>query len=269
VAYGETYQSSASWVDSGSGINIYIGEIEPEVSENLISVIDPGLPNQLGVELENYFPLVMQFLSRDFSGPDNPPMLYASYGKTGDGRFGNQGGTLPNQVFMHWYGDNLSTLLERDGYIDKVRWFFAHEAAHVFQTNNAQMIDPANIWIHEGMAEITAAIILASLDPLTQQYVDTRVQNARSICLEMLDSDGLREHLANGQVELNYTCGLMIFDQIDNLLSASHGENALFDLWNAYERHVVYGNPAGPESFLLILSQFDQDAVDAVELLIN
>lgn len=269
IVDGEIYRSSASWSDSGSGINVYIGDIGPRRSTDLISVVDPGLPTELKLQLEKFFPFIMQALSQHFSKLTDPPMLFASYGNVPNGRFGNQGGTLRDQVFMHWYGNNLTTLLERDDYIDDIRWFFAHEAAHLFQTANPQIVDSSNIWIHEGMAEATAAKLIVSQDPQKQEYVEDRIRSAGDACHAVFPSDSLNEQLMREKVELNYTCGLMIFEEISDLLYEDLGENALFSLWSAYENYVASGNSAGIESFLLVLSQFNESAARAIRLLIN
>ncbi len=92
---------------------------------------------------------MMVYFSEKLGKLKSKPTLFASYSDDNNGSYGNQGGTLPNQVFMHWYGKKAIAYLNEF----QVSWFFAHEIAHVStgEAKNISAIDQQ--WSHEGDEE--------------------------------------------------------------------------------------------------------------------
>ena len=59
-------------------------------------------------------------------------MLYVSYDASHPKGRGRQGGVLPDQVFIHFYGGKWPEEMEKPGFADELAWHFAHEAAHLY-----------------------------------------------------------------------------------------------------------------------------------------
>ena len=68
-----------------------------------------------------------------------------------DGNESTQGGTLPGQILMHFDGETARKRIS-GGSPFWLDWFFAHEAAHLFQQDKAGGLigDDEAEWIHEG-----------------------------------------------------------------------------------------------------------------------
>jgi len=100
------------------------------------------------------------------------------------GHLGRQGGVLPGQVFMHWFGKVFEGGVEK---YEVVR-FFAHEIAHLYQGDNHYSRNQADYWIHEGAADLMASILLQEHLPEAAAYVDEFWLDAKSKYLQQLGS---------------------------------------------------------------------------------
>ncbi len=131
--------------DTGDGTNIYVGKGAILDLPLFLAVIDTTLPAPIREKLDMLFPELMRYYAREMRPLGERPMLFVSRGPgTPEGGHGSQGGTLPGQVFMHFYGE---TDIAAD--IDTwVPWFFAHEAGHLFQ--KVREVEEAESWLHEG-----------------------------------------------------------------------------------------------------------------------
>lgn len=240
VVNGKRYQGSASWTDSNSGQKIYIGPAELQHDGTFISMIDPALPESLRHLMANHLPDLMEFFARHLPQPETTPQLYASFSPTDDGRFGNQGGVLPNQVFMHWYGFVDESLVE------PTLWFFAHEAAHLYQ-KQAFSSQPQEGWLHEGSAELFAGLAMHHFEQ-GHGMLSQRLDSAETACMEGLRT-GTSFHQATAlNSRLHYSCGLVLFDAMHRDL-VSQGKD-IFLLWREYSDAVDNGRDAS-EAILL------------------
>ena len=109
-----TYIAEASWEDSDNGQKIYVGKGDPIQDKNFVSLIDAGLPAPLKELMSQNLPKIMSYFAARMGTLNFRPSLYASYSKTDNGRYGNQGGTLPRQIFMHWYGEKAIKKLDEN-----------------------------------------------------------------------------------------------------------------------------------------------------------
>src|SRR5690554_2548838 len=89
------------WLDRDSGRAIYIGQQPPEHFAALVAVIDPALPQSLQYELVTELPMIMSYFTQHLGVLKQTPTLFASYSEFDGAYYGQQGGVLPNQVFMH------------------------------------------------------------------------------------------------------------------------------------------------------------------------
>ncbi len=135
VLNGKVAQKSVSWIDNNDGRNVYVGKQQPIITENVVALIDAGLPESIKVSLEEDIPKIMAFFSHSLNSlKGEKPMLLASYANVDD--HSTQGGTLPNQIFMHWNRQDLDEQANNRNFINQTLWFFAHEVAHLYQPGN-------------------------------------------------------------------------------------------------------------------------------------
>ncbi len=242
-ADGRVSTGRTSWWDKNDGQKIYIGRQDTSQNASYISIVDPKLANTVGKQLHQFLPKMMSLLEKSYGALDNKPMLFASFGKTQDGNFGRQGGILPNQVFMHWYGSE--TYQEQDP--AATLWFFAHEAAHMYQHMVGKATSPVDNWLHEGHAEMMAKKIMLQLLPQYKSFVEKKVLKAQAQCVEIIAASSLAAQIEEGNYQSLYDCGLHIFNTIEKGYS---GDDATEALWLALMAQATIDNQVKSEALL-------------------
>ena len=240
------------WQSENEGEKIYVGPETPLQNEHFIAVIDNGLPTKVKSYLNKYLPLLMEKYSKYFGTQKEKPMVFASYSKTEDGSFGNQGGVLPNQVFMHWYGKNLNDRIDENN----ILWFFSHEIAHLYQGEAAQVADIEDSWIHEGSAEFMASISLEELLPKSSNFVSNKTNKAKQSCIKDLDGYSLVNSAKRQKFELYYTCGLIINQAIHNEANKLNSKVNIFTIWNSFQNKINAGELASSKTFIASVKPF-------------
>ena len=255
VVHGQRYAGKASWDDENDGTNVYVGSQQPVETDNVIAIIDSGLPDSVQKALNTEIPRLMNYFEQRLGKiTGTKPSLFASYARV-DGH-SSQGGTLPNQIFMHWDLNNLDERKDDTGFINDTLWFFAHEVAHLYQTpgHERPAVAPEYSWIHEGHADWLAARALTDLYPLTQTYVQQRIMRATADCENGLSMFSLKHAAASGRFGLYYTCGLLIHRSIDNALRhADKGDT--FSLWRAFRALPVQEDQNGSTRFISLIEK--------------
>jgi hypothetical protein len=248
VIGSDKYSRKASWWDKNEGQKVYIGQQQSNHNEDYISIVDAKLTQTVGRQLETILPSMMLFLEETYGAIEDKPMLFASFGETSDGSFGRQGGVLPNQVFMHWYG--AATYQEKNP--AATLWFFAHEAAHMYQNMTGQAATPVDNWLHEGHAEMMAKRIMLSLLPQYQSYVEAKVVQARGNCLAIMKSSSLPEQIGAENYQALYDCGLYIYSAIEITYPQ---KNATENLWLAFMEQARNGGQINSNELLLLAQE--------------
>ena len=225
---GQLYRQRVDWIDSNDGTKIYIGTQIPEANELVVALVDEALPDGIRQTLAAVLPEIMGAYSKRLPPLERKPMLFISYDPAyGDG-YGNQGGTLPDQVFMHYYGSVWAS--NGDGSTrEDTAWFFAHEIGHLFQHGAAGTRDAS--WIHEGAAEAFAFLVLRSLEAVSESYLEARRQAALDDCVGALHIGALAGSAQRGAFSDYYACGLIFFLAIDDQIQA-RAQGDLFDFWS-------------------------------------
>lgn len=218
---GRRVADRTSLISSGDGTNAFVGTLAPVEANGFIAIIDPGLPAQARDHLIVSLPRAMGDFARVYGPLSFRPELYVSIDARPrkDGRVSTQGGTLPRQIFMHFDGANARerTLQGSPFWLD---WFFAHEAAHLFQQDKVGKLvgDDKAAWIHEGGADAMAALSLVRRGQREQAYVMGRVSDAETACTKGLANAPLDRATAAGNFDLHYQCGLLIWLALDGEL---------------------------------------------------
>ena len=247
---GRRVGGEARWTDRDSGRNLYVGKAVPVESADLLAVIDTALPARIRGQLETQLPLFMHHFSERLGALPAKPMLFASYDlshRTGQGR---QGGTLPGQVFTHFYGAGWPERMASPSLGDELAWFFAHEAAHLYQ-RQIYGPDSADAWIHEGGADAFALLALKDTVPGAAPKLHGLVEANRTKCRKLLAGGSVRQAIEAGRFDAAYACGLLINLEIDREVRAARPESGgLYAVWGRYQDKVGRGEAPGEALFL-------------------
>ena len=258
IVNGKVYTKSTNWVDRDDGMNIYIGRQKTIETASVIAVIDSGLPEEIQLSLSADIPKLMVYFQERLGKLSGvKPTLFASYAKVEDRS--SQGGTLPNQIFMHWNLNDLDKKVKDTKFINQTTWFFAHEVAHLYQRSKLGVLygESNQSWLHEGNADWLAALALLDLYPKTEEYITEKVGRFKEHCVEGLTEFSLMEAADKGQFGLYYTCGLLIHRAIDySVQKKSNGLKNIYSIWNEFRQKVEQGNEKGSETFLSLVEQY-------------
>lgn len=224
---GRRVAGQTRFVSRDEGTSIFVGALKPEEADGFIAVIDPGLPPATRDHLRQSLPRAMDTFARIYGALSFRPELYVSIDARPrkDGHVSKQGGTLPGQIFMHFDGENAGqgVTAEAPFWLD---WFFAHEAAHLFQQDKVGKLagDETAAWIHEGGADAMAALALAGRGKEDRAYVANRVRSAETACAKGLAGAPLDRATAAGNFDLHYQCGLLIWLAVDDSLRSANAD---------------------------------------------
>ena len=272
IVNGEVFTKSANWIDRDDGMNVYVGRQKPIETDNVIAVIDSGLPARIQSSLSADIPKLMVYFQERLGKLNGiKPTLYASYAKVDENA--SQGGTLPNQIFMHWNLNDLDEKVKDAKFINQTIWFFAHEVVHLYQRSKVGVLygESNQSWLHEGNADWLAALALLDLYPKTKAYVTEKLGRFKDHCVKGLTELTLMEAANKGQFGLYYTCGLLIHQAIDHAVQKkSNGLKNIYSLWNEFRQKVEQGDEKGPETFLALVEQYaSKELVVSIKALVE
>lgn len=235
--------------DGDNGTNLYVGRALPVDTPDVVAVIDRSFPAATRDRLETLLPRLMAFYGREFGALQTRPMLYASRDEDHPGGgFGFQGGTLPGQVFMHFYGRHEA--FGTPEFARRVDWFFAHEAAHLYQRFTA-LTDPGDSWIHEGGADALAAVALQALEVVDRDALQSRIRQSLDACAGGLAQHPLKQAHASGSFDASYACGFVLQMAVDAAARrASAGACGLACVWRDFQADVKAGKPWNSDTFV-------------------
>lgn len=264
IVDGVVHDEPVTWVDVDDGTKIYVGPGEPIETGDFVAVIDRSLPKHIGDYLVTLLPTLMDFYGQRLVAPVRRPMLFASYDPGYESGSGHQGGTLPDQVFMHFYGPGWDRF-QKDNQ-PMIAFFFAHEAAHLFQARDSIRPRDEIAWIHEGGADAFAFLALTRLQSISKDYAESRKTDAFDKCVSGLSMQPLNEAAAAGHYQDHYACGLLMHLAVDGAVrTASNGQRDLFDFWRSFLATVETQSDWTQEKFLSALR--NEGAEDTAEFL--
>lgn len=245
---GRMIEGTARWQDRDSGRNVYVGRSEPVEGADFVAILDGALPEDIRSQLAARFPEFMDLFADRLGELDERPMMFVSYDLSHPGGgYGRQGGVLPGQVFMHFYGSVWPEEMKKPGIADDLAWHFAHEAAHIFQ-HQVFTMDEGGAWIHEGSAEAMAAMALR--EGGREAYVVQRLDQARSDCTRLLAGRSVQEAVAARDFDAAYSCGMLINLEIDEALRAAGTGDGLYAVWREFVARSADGGAASTASYL-------------------
>ena len=263
VVQGELHRRHAEWTDSSAGTVVYVGNNVPQETSSAWVIIDPAFPAEVVAMLNENLPDMADYFSSKFGELPRKPNLFASYDVSHSGGSGSQGGTLPDQIFMHFYGDSIEKLSADPNFDLWLSWFFAHETAHMHQT----LSDVEQAWIHEGAADAFAAIVLGGWSDRARRYVSARKKGAYDACEKGLESMALESAAESGNFQLYYWCGMILHLKLDELVRQQNPDtDGLFAIWRAYEAESVKGSEDAGSTYRKVVADLaGEEAASWVE----
>lgn len=250
IVGGAEYKRQVVWDDGREGRKVYVGGATPVANSHFLAIVDPALPAPIRDRLSEMLPIFMDYFVKQLGDLQHKPMLFASYGKTQGSGYHMKGGTLPDQVFMHIFG-NLPENIGEQEFSWYVGWFFAHEAAHMFQGDGTASAIDEESWVHEGSAELLAMFALAQSDPGARSNIEKRANIAEKKCAAGLTEMRLRDAAKAGRFELYYDCGLLMQRRFDrDIRTANPKSDGALELWRDYRARVQAGAPPGQNTYL-------------------
>jgi len=253
-------KNKAVWKSRDSGTNVYVGKQKLDTTSDLITLIDVGLPSEIKASLSLNLPKIMDYFIDKFSHLDQKHSLFASYKKTSQEGVGSQGGVLPNQVFMHWYGRDLEKAVKKDIFLKGTVWFFAHEVAHMYQKKTSQTKNDSEAWLHEGAADKFAMEAMLFVEPDSTIYIEKRIEEFKQSCEKGIQGFSLSKATEKGQFGLHYSCGFLIHHSIDIITKKRFPDgDGIFDIWREYQQRVKDGAEANQETYLKIVGEYTSE----------
>lgn len=227
VAGGTVAKGPAEWVDGeGEGAYIYIGSIVPIETRELVSIVDPGLPQWLWEETRTALPRLFDFYANRLgtSQRERPLVMFNSVDRGASG-YSYGGGTLPGQIQLTVDG---SAWTERsDEALLQLLHFLAHETAHLWNGRVIRYDGSEDAWMHEGSAEAMTERALRELAYLDDAKYSAAQSEAFNECRRKLGSFPLRDAAKRNAFPLYYTCGNALSLFTENTIASRD----LFDFW--------------------------------------
>jgi hypothetical protein len=266
IIQGRVESGKVSWTDSRKASYLFVGNTRPIESRSFTAVIDPSVPTDVRTSLHANFPEFMSYYTQHLGPPAVKPTLFVSYDEHYPDT-GSAGANVSNDISMHIYG---AWPRDPDQGVRRVTWYFAHEAGHDFQKTDTSQ-SPADWWIHEGSAEMFAALALQHASPELAAYVQTRFEPARQDCADGLKDSSLRDTLLNGHHDLNYPCGLILQARFDRDVRARNPKSdGIFALWRDYRERLKNGASPVTETYLQSVEALaGKDTADWARRIIN
>ena len=226
---GKALKAQAHWTDRDDGRSIYVGKNAPQQTADFIAVLDTALPERIRSQLLAQLPGFMHLFSGKLGVLPTRPMLFVSYDVSHPKGWGRQGGVLPGQVFVHFYGSKWPAEMEKPGFPDDLAWHFAHEAAHLYQGSTST--ESGDAWITEGGAEAFAAMAMRAD---ASAYVQLNQEEALGKCREFLKGRSVHDAIAAGTYDAAYSCGMLINLAIDSKVRLATKHDGLYAVWRNY-----------------------------------
>jgi hypothetical protein len=246
---GKAVKAQAHWIDRDEGRAVYVGQNVPRQTDDFIAVLDATLPERIHAQLLARLPEFMHLFSAKLGSLSTRPMLYVSYDTAHPKGWGRQGGVLPSQVFIHFYGSKWPAEMEKPGFADDLAWHFAHEAAHLFQRRTSTT--SGDDWITEGSAEAFAAMALRAD---ASAYVRSAEEKALGKCRDFLQGRSVRDVIVAGTFDAAYSCGMLINLAIDSKVRVATKQDGLYAVWRNYLRRAPAGSVVSGAAYLEAVS---------------
>lgn len=226
---GAEYEGDVQTLPESDDTYAYIGALEPLSATSFVGFVDPSLPAWIQDGFDTALLDIFATLSAGwgFELPEKSTLFFSFRGLERDGLH-LTGGALDGGVLALEVGGNAleSPSPEIATYLE---WFFAHEAAHLYQTaGGIEPDDPDHAWIHEGSANTMAHAVAASRSDDPATFLNDVYGRAFDDCTGFLATGPLTEAASRGAFDAYYACG----DFMALMTDAALPDLSLYTFWN-------------------------------------
>lgn len=230
IVDGQVHEGSISHRIEGDGTYIYTGTGKIEPFDSFTVVLDARLPawlrERFAGDLEAIFTGFEQLWGFELQNKATVMLAYKGAGAKG---FSATGGALDQLLMMEIGGADIS---EPDpNTLSYLHWFFAHEAAHLFQTDKGvTFASGGEAWIHEGAANTMAYNLIASMleGDGGRQFLQGVYARAFDECVSVLEDGPLATAGERDGFSAHYSCGDFVALATDGFLK----RRDLYGFWN-------------------------------------
>tara|TARA_R110000868_G_scaffold98607_1_gene271462 strand:+ start:16407 stop:17852 length:1446 start_codon:yes stop_codon:yes gene_type:complete len=268
IADGESGLHATGELIQGGGRFVYIGDASLVEGDSFIGVVDPGLPAWLSASFDaDLAAIFARYKAMWGFELDQPASLLFAFGGYEAPGFSNKGGVLGSSLMLDARGEGLRE--ETPQLRHHLQWFFAHEAAHLFQ--NAGGVGTASAsdsWIHEGAANAMANAALAELTADPHAELVNVYGLAIADCTDGLSGGSLESAAERGRFQAYYDCGSLIALMTTALIP----DQSLYQFWSGMQAAArEQGRELDTGFYLQAMEQSgaDPSAVAAIDALIS
>ena len=208
---------------------VYMGPSRIGRGTSYLGVVDSGLPSWILESFDDDLAQLFDFYEGAFGVPlpKLATLLFAFGGAESPG-LSNTGGVLPGgQIILDVSGELMMTPEPRiTGYL---KWFFAHEAAHLFQLNSELegYSDQSDSWIGEGGANAMVDVAFTQMDGIDDSVRQGLMGQAYNSCVQSIAGASMTELIRRND-QSHYDCGQVLWWIAD----ASILHSDIFGIWN-------------------------------------
>lgn len=227
-----------TWVQrsggEGFGTYAYFGTATPLETDDVVALVDPGLPEWIRMESERYLPQLFELYAErlEFELPSRP-MVFFSYIEGRPGMADFSGGALAELIQLTVMGQQWATReAGSDGPFERLIGFLAHESVHLWNrpTGDEQRA-PGSPWMHEGSADALSFRALLELGVIDRAGLYMRHSRALNGAAQRLQGTSVRES-GTPQSSMNfYEAGSALALATELAIQDADPELDLFDFW--------------------------------------
>lgn len=212
----------------GGAPYVYMGPSRISRGTSYIGVVDNGLPSWILESFDDDLAQLFDFYDGAFGVPlpKLATLLFAFGGADSPG-LSNTGGVIEGQIILDVSGSLMVTQEPR--IIGYLKWFFAHEAAHLFQKNSELegYSDQSDSWISEGGANAMVDVAFTQMDGIDENVRQSQMGQAYDACVQSIEGSNMADLIRRND-QSHYDCGQILWWIAD----ASITQADIFRIWN-------------------------------------
>jgi hypothetical protein len=246
VVDGDVHTSPMEWLDvRENGTYVYVGTIRPIETPEMISIVDPGLPDWLEEEARRALPRLFELYTDRFGValPFRPTIMFNFVTSDRSG-YSSGGGVLPGLIQLTVEGNKWTS--RSDEAMLHLFHFLAHEAVHLWNGQVVSYPDTEDSWMHEGSADALAERTLLDVGLIDEERFLAYQTAALNECRRGIGSFPLREAGTREQFGLYYSCGNMIGLVTENAIESRD----LFDFWRTLIARMIDSREYGADDYV-------------------
>ena len=255
VVRGRVSHGPVTFTDSvGDGTYVYVGNIVPRETLDVIAIVDPGMPAWLRTQFDRYLPRIFAAYARRFGAklPWKPEVIYGFKDTTSSG-LSSGGGTLTGLVSLALEGAAWRTP-SADATAQAFH-LLAHESAHLW---NGQLVESAGgpaSWMHEGGADAMASALLLEFGIIDSARFRSDRDRALNACVADVAAGSVHSAGSRGAFSTFYDCGEVMALWTDAAVRQARPGADVFTFWRDLVAAAVPGRRYDEDMYFAVLER--------------